>query len=881
MVKQLLTKLVLLVATVLMGAGTAWAEDVTFTFNTDAGIGALGITKPSSGAGTNLATDKAYTLDGVSMTVTSGGTATRIWNSSGTLDLRIYKDGTLTLTAPGNISSIVLTGTTTNVFSTTVGSFNSGTWSCGEASVKTVTLTATGTGKINTIKVTYASGSSSTDPSITASDVDIDYDETSGSIGYTISNEPSTPGILSAEVPDGSWLTLGTISATAVPFTCAANSETTERTETVTLTYTYGSESVTKDVTVTQAGAPVVYTTIPDLFAAATTAGTNVNVTFGNWVVSGVSGSSAYVTDNNGNGFIIYKSSHGFAVNDKLSGTVNDTPLKLYKGAAEFTAITSTTTGLTVSDDGAITVLTNKTIADLGGVNTGAVITLSNLTYDGTNLSDGTNTIKPYSTLFAGTFESGKKYNVTGVYVQYDDTKEILPRSAADIEEVLEPTISLSETSINVDAADASGSIDVTYNNLTNFDSEVLFVASDGVTSATYDWLDAEIDPTDATVLNYVIDENTSTEARTAYMVVYALGTEGEATSDLITVTQAGYVAPATAGNWVGTTSLANINENDVFVIVGNNGNPYAMSNDNGTSKAPDAVAVTVVDGTLSGTIEDKIKWNVSYDNDNDGYIFYPNSSTTTWLYCINNNNGVRVGTGENKYFIVDDDYLYNIGQTRYVGIYSSQDWRCYKINNNVFPTNIENQTFTYYKQLAAKLNASGYATFSTTAPVDFSKATDFTAWAITSISGTAITFSQLTGVVAGGTGVLLKGTAGETVYPSVAADASAAVSPTNKLVGITNATPITANSYYGLSGNTFVKVGAGTVPAGKALLPANLVSGARTLTFIFEDEATGISTIDHSSLTVDNSVYNLNGQRVGNPKKGLYIVNGKKVLVK
>ena len=57
-------------------------------------------------------------------------------------------------------------------------------------------------------------------------------------------------------------------------------------------------------------------------------------------------------------------------------------------------------------------------------------------------------------------------------------------------------------------------------------------------------------------------------------------------------------------------------------------------------------------------------------------------------------------------------------------------------------------------------------------------------------------------------------------------------------------------------------------------------VTAARSI-FMLDDETTGINTIDHSSLTIDHSVYNLNGQRVDSPKKGLYIVNGKKVVLK
>lgn len=91
-------------------------------------------------------------------------------------------------------------------------------------------------------------------PSISASDVEIEYDVTSGAIVYTI-NRPVEGGVLTASVPDGSWVTLGTIGET-VPFTCTANTAYTARTAIVTLTYTYGEESVTKDVTVTQGAAP-------------------------------------------------------------------------------------------------------------------------------------------------------------------------------------------------------------------------------------------------------------------------------------------------------------------------------------------------------------------------------------------------------------------------------------------------------------------------------------------------------------------------------------------------------------------------------------------------------------------------------------------------
>ena len=58
--------------------------------------------------------------------------------------------------------------------------------------------------------------------------------------------------------------------------------------------------------------------------------------------------------------------------------------------------------------------------------------------------------------------------------------------------------------------------------------------------------------------------------------------------------------------------------------------------------------------------------------------------------------------------------------------------------------------------------------------------------------------------------------------------------------------------------------------------------NGASELVLDFGGETTGIMSVDNGQLTVDSSeVYNLNGQRVAQPTKGLYIVNGKKVIIK
>ena len=46
------------------------------------------------------------------------------------------------------------------------------------------------------------------------------------------------------------------------------------------------------------------------------------------------------------------------------------------------------------------------------------------------------------------------------------------------------------------------------------------------------------------------------------------------------------------------------------------------------------------------------------------------------------------------------------------------------------------------------------------------------------------------------------------------------------------------------------------------------------------EDVITGVEAIDHSTLTIDH-YYNLAGQRMSKPQKGVNIQNGKKILMK
>ena len=79
------------------------------------------------------------------------------------------------------------------------------------------------------------------------------------------------------------------------------------------------------------------------------------------------------------------------------------------------------------------------------------------------------------------------------------------------------------------------------------------------------------------------------------------------------------------------------------------------------------------------------------------------------------------------------------------------------------------------------------------------------------------------------------------------------------------------------------VKTNSASMSAGQAYLqiPKRTGEGARSLRIVFDDETTGVADVRGKMEDVRGDFFNLQGQRVDTPKKGLYIVNGKKVIVK
>ena len=178
-------------------------------------------------------------------------------------------------------------------------------------------------------------------------------------------------------------------------------------------------------------------------------------------------------------------------------------------------------------------------------------------------------------------------------------------------------------------------------------------------------------------------------------------------------------------------------------------------------------------------------------------------------------------------------------------------------------------------------VTSAGYRTFASSSALDFSEAIEGLKAYKTTVSGDAVSFSAIDCAVPAATGMLIKAAEGRYYIPLASGTPDAI---DNALVGVTAATEKEAGIFVlmnGAKGLGFYKTTAAfTVGANTAYLPAD-VAGARTFIGFNDDETTGIESvnIEHSTMNAEH-YYDLQGRRVAQPTKGLYILNGKKVFV-
>ena len=182
------------------------------------------------------------------------------------------------------------------------------------------------------------------------------------------------------------------------------------------------------------------------------------------------------------------------------------------------------------------------------------------------------------------------------------------------------------------------------------------------------------------------------------------------------------------------------------------------------------------------------------------------------------------------------------------------------------------------------------WATFSSDKALDFTNVSDVKAYIVTGAEGSTLTTQQVEGAVAANTGLVLFSETADTYYIPVAEEGTSYAS-TNKLVAVTEDTEVSkandgTNYVLTVQGDKVVFAYIDAISAqlkkGQSYLHLDIVEGETPAPFLGFDGTgtTGINSVERGALSVEGC-YTLDGRRVAQPTKGLYIVNGKKVLVK
>lgn len=215
-----------------------------------------------------------------------------------------------------------------------------------------------------------------------------------------------------------------------------------------------------------------------------------------------------------------------------------------------------------------------------------------------------------------------------------------------------------------------------------------------------------------------------------------------------------------------------------------------------------------------------------------------------------------------------------------------------YKNNKDTEKTN-QSEDFDYVVVKASlpatetvSVSEAGYATYATTNNIVVPKSNDVEVMTVkVNDYNSTITLNKVEAgtVIPANTGILVKAAPGDYNFAVTSKDGDEL--PTNNLVAATKA--VTSDDakykYFALTKLSDGKVGFAVVkegvniPAGKAYLMVEKGSAAKF--FGLDGEATGINSV--KTAKADGAYYTLEGVKTTKPVKGLYIHNGKKIVVK
>ncbi len=390
----------------------------------------------------------------------------------------------------------------------------------------------------------------------------------------------------------------------------------------------------------------------------------------------------------------------------------------------------------------------------------------------------------------------------------------------------------------------------------------------------------------------------------------------------------AAYVFTGSVYDWIALTSVENTQfytatipgtwENMILVRLDPN---ESMSWDAKWNQTPDISLAGITDNTLftitswDGGADGKSSYSTSKYTVNASYTVSGHTITVNAYHYTGTENYEVVITSEEEMSGLGGSYwnINGVGGTRVDANMTISDG-----GKKITVTATSNQAPTLYTPLyvmmpgevsfgqieftwvekastvTASVSQYKWATFCSDKDLDFTGITDVKAYIVTGSENGAVTTQQITGTVKAGTGMLLNSDAqGEFSIP-VATGEGVDYSSTNKMHGVTAETETvnkaaTGYTNYiltvkdGKAAFAYVNSTPATLDKGQAYLTleGDTPTSAPVLSIGGDGEVTGIGSIDNGQQSTDNRWYDLSGRRVDNPTKGIYIVNGKKVVVK
>ncbi len=159
------------------------------------------------------------------------------------------------------------------------------------------------------------------------------------------------------------------------------------------------------------------------------------------------------------------------------------------------------------------------------------------------------------------------------------------------------------------------------------------------------------------------------------------------------------------------------------------------------------------------------------------------------------------------------------------------------------------------------------------------------TFYELSTCDGTTVKFTEVSGATAAYTPYVFKAASADPfaaldkscVYPVVSCTATVGSATFTGVLKDGKA----PNGVYGFQSDKFVKTTSDDVSIKAFRAYLTVAAGANELTAVFGNESTGIRNLTPAVSQGEKVVYDLQGRRVAQPTKGLYIINGRKVVLK